>query len=89
MRDCLLQASQASFRHANNDVILQVGTAHSFARALLPADEAFFLHAGAHVVSLGLRAARRGYRCAARSKLADPECFGYAVAADVAAAAVE
>ena len=77
LRDRLLQARQASFRHANNDVIRQIGTAHSFARALLPAGEAFFLHAGAHVLSLGLRAARRGYRRAAGSKLADPECLGY------------
>src|SRR5215471_6259506 len=57
LRDRLLQAGQAGFRHTNNDVILQVGAAHSFVHAFLPAGEALLLNGGARIVGVG------GARC--------------------------
>src|SRR6516225_11494698 len=60
LRDRLLQAGQAGFRQANNDVILQIGAAHSFVHAFLPAGEALFLDGGARIVGVG------GARCCRR-----------------------
>src|SRR5262249_13678716 len=52
LRDRLLQASQPGLRHANEDVILQIGTAHSFAHALLPARKALLLAGGWRTMGL-------------------------------------